>query len=130
MSGLSPALPKYEVRWHFDVYLWQMSEAGHGWIATDCAVEFGDSRDMIQMDEAFEAWGKILVDYEAAHDTGGEFADLSGFDWDSFNVAGLALAKRLKRLLGPQHHIQYSKSIHDIERHALVWESLAGEVEV
>ncbi len=82
---------------------------------------------MVRLDEDFEAWGQVFLDYEAAHDTGGEFADLSGFDWDSFNATGLVLAKRLKGLLGPQRHVQYSKSIHDADRHALVWVSRAGE---
>lgn len=127
MSGVSPALPTYEVRWHFDVYLWDMCDSGHGWIATECATEFGGSRDMVRMDEAFEVWGKVFLDYEDAHDTGGEFADLSGFDWESFNAAGVELAKELKALLGSQRHVQYSKSIHDQDRHALVWVSPVGE---
>ena len=127
MSKVSPALPSYEVRWHFDVYLWEMSDAGHGWIATDCSAEFGGSQDMVRMDEEFEAWGQVYLKYEAAHDTGGEFADMSGFDWDSFNAKGVELAKNLKGLLGLQRHVQYSKSIHDPDRHALVWSSPAGK---
>lgn len=126
MNSPTDVLPTYEVRWHFDVFLWEMSDAGHGWIATECATEFGGSRDLVRLDEDFEAWGQVFLDYGAAHDTGGEFTDLSGFDWDSFNATGLELAKRLKGLLGQRRHIQYSKSIHDADRHALVWVSPAG----
>ena len=100
-----------------------MSNSGHGWIATDCVTEFGDNPNMTILDKDFEAWGRIYLDYEAEHDTGGEFADVKNFAWDRFNAKGLELAKRLKELLGPQQHVQYSKSIHDNDRHSLVWAS-------
>ena len=102
MSGLNPS---HDVRWHHcDVYLWEINDGGHGWLATDCCSAFGGSRDMIRLDEDFEAWAEILCAYEREHDTGGEYADLSGFDWDDFNAKGLALARRLKRELGPDYH--------------------------
>lgn len=127
MSGLKPS---HDVRWHHcDVYLWEINDGGHGWLATDCCSAFGGSRDMIRLDEDFEAWAEILCAYEREHDTGGEYADLSGFDWDDFNAKGLALARRLKRELGPDYHIQYSKSILDKEPHALMWASPAGQRE-
>lgn len=88
--------PSHDVRWHHrDVYLWEINNDGQGWLATDCCSAFGGSRDMIRLDEDFEAWAEILCAHERAHDTGGECADLSGFDWNDFNAKGLALAKRL-----------------------------------
>ncbi|MDB2439573.1 hypothetical protein N9W89_12750 [Hellea sp.] len=125
MSSLNPA---HDVRWHYcDVYLWEIDNSGSGWVATNCCTAFGGSRDMIRLDEDFEAWAEILCAYERKHDTGGEFADLSGFNWDSFNSKGLVLAKRLKRELGPDYHIQYSKCILDKEPHAQVWVSPEGD---
>ncbi len=121
------ALPAHEVRWHGgDVYLWEICDAGYGWIATNCCIAFGESRDMIRLDEDLEAWAAILADYELEHDTGGEYADLSGFDWDNFNEMGLVLAKRLKQELGLNYHIQYSKCILDKDHHALLWKSPEG----
>lgn len=119
--SLPPALPAYEVRWHYDVYLWEISEEGHGWIATDCDIAFSGSRDMTRLGKDFEAWVKILRGYNDAHDIGEEYSDLSEFDWDSFNASGLVLAKRLSALLGPQRSIQYSKCILDEDSDALVW---------
>ena len=125
---MATANPSHDVRWHYcDVYLWEINTEGHGWIATDCCAAFGGSNDMIRLDEDFEAWAEILCVYEREHDTGGEFADLSEFDWDSFNSKGLALARRLKRELGPDYHIQYSKCILDKEPHAKGWVSPPGE---
>jgi hypothetical protein len=78
---------------------------------------------LARLDEDFEVWVEVLNAYNDAHNIGEEYSELSGFDWDSFNAAGLVLAKRLSGLLEPQRHIQYSKCILDKDRHALVWTS-------
>ncbi len=113
--------PCLKVQWDWgDAYLWLKN---HGGGSVCLEHEYPNAKWAKKLDKDLLHWWDILAAYEHEHQTNGEFADLTNFDWQAFNAKGIALAKRLKQNLGDEAHVEYASSVLANWAHKTLWSS-------